>query len=192
MVLNSFYMADERENNEKQLLESAIRGEASAFGLLYDKYQPNIFRFIFLKVSRREEAEDLTHQVFLNAWQNIEAFEDQGLPLSSWLYKIARNKVIDYYRTKKSIASIENVPEDYFETSQDGGMEQIGNKIETEGIYKALKKLSAEYQEIIIMRFVEELSPREISKITGKKSGAIRVLQFRALRRLKKILEENE
>ncbi len=185
-------MADERENNEKQLLESAIRGEASAFGLLYDKYQPNIFRFIFLKVSRREEAEDLTHQVFLNAWQNIEAFEDQGLPLSSWLYKIARNKVIDYYRTKKSIASIENVPEDYFETSQDGGMEQIGNKIETEGIYKALKKLSAEYQEIIIMRFVEELSPREISKITGKKSGAIRVLQFRALRRLKKILEENE
>ncbi len=185
-------MADERNDNEKQLLESAIRGEASAFGLLYDKYQPNIFRFIFLKVSRREEAEDLTHQVFLNAWQNIEAFEDQGLPLSSWLYKIARNKVIDYYRTKKSITSIENVSEDYFETSRDGGMETIGNKIEVEEIYRALKKLSPEYQEIIIMRFVEELSPREIAKITGKKNGAIRVLQFRALRRLKKILEKNE
>lgn len=182
-------MTDERNNNEKQLLESAIQGEASAFGLLYDKYQPSIFRFIFLKVSQREEAEDLTHQVFLSAWQNIETFQDQGLPLSSWLYKIARNKVIDYYRTKKQITSLDDNPDENFGIVTESDLEEIGNKMEVEDIYKALKQLPPDYQEIIIMRFIEGLSPKEISDITRRNRGAVRVLQFRALRQLKKILE---
>jgi RNA polymerase sigma-70 factor (ECF subfamily) len=182
-------MTDERTDNEKQLLDSAIRGEASAFGLLYDKYQPKLFRFIFLKVSQREEAEDLTHQVFLSAWQNIETFEDQGLPLSSWLYKIARNKVIDFYRTKKQITSIESIPDEILSISTEN---QLDTKIGVETVYKALQKLPSDYQEIILMRFIEGLSPTEISKITGKNNGAVRVLQFRALRQLKKSLEQYE
>jgi RNA polymerase sigma-70 factor (ECF subfamily) len=185
-------MSDERNDNEKDLLESAIRGEASAFGLLYDKYQPKLFRFIFLKVSQREEAEDLTHQVFLSAWRNIETFQDQGLPLSSWLYKIARNKVIDYYRTRKQITSIEDVPEEILVLSHDSGSKELENKMEVEAVYKALGKLSSDYQEIILMRFVEGLSPKEISQITGRNRGAVRVLQFRALRQLRRTLEKNE
>jgi RNA polymerase sigma-70 factor (ECF subfamily) len=179
----------ERNNNEKKLLESAIQGEASAFGLLYDKYQPSIFRFIFLKVSQREEAEDLTHQAFLSAWQNIETFQDQGLPLSSWLYKIARNKVIDYYRTRKQIINLDDTPEEILAVATENSLKEIENKMEIEGVYKALKQLPPDYQEIIIMRFVEGLSPKEVSEITGRNHGAVRVLQFRALRQLKKILE---
>jgi RNA polymerase sigma-70 factor (ECF subfamily) len=182
-------MTDGRNNNEKKLLESAIQGEASAFGLLYDKYQPSIFRFIFLKVSQREEAEDLTHQVFLSAWQNIEAFQDQGLPLSSWLYKIARNKVIDHYRTRKPVISLDNTPDEKLAIATESSLREIENRMEIEGVYKALKQLPTDYQEIIVMRFVEGLSPKEVSEITGRNHGAVRVLQFRALRQLKKILE---
>lgn len=185
-------MKDGRNDNEKELLESAIRGEASSFGLLYDKYQPRIFRFIFLKVSQREEAEDLTHQVFLSAWQNIETFEDQGLPLTSWLYKIARNKVIDHYRTKKQVTSIDSIPDEILSITTESSENELESKMGIEAVYKALRQLPSDYQEIILMRFVEELTPSEISKITGKNNGAVRVLQFRALRQLKKVLEKYE
>jgi RNA polymerase sigma-70 factor (ECF subfamily) len=187
-------MKDERTEieNEKEILERAIRGEASAFGLLYNKYQPKLFRFIFLKVSQREEAEDLTHQVFLNAWQNIESFKDEGLPLSSWLYKIARNKVIDFYRTRKQISSIESIPDEILALSTKSSEEEISQKIQLESVYKALKKLPLDYQEVILMRFVEGLTPREIAKITGKNYGAVRVTQFRALKQLKNELKNYE
>jgi len=185
-------MKDERDDNEKEIIERAIKGEASAFGLLYNKYQPKLFRFILLKVSQREEAEDLTHQVFLSAWQNIKFFENQGLPISSWLYKIARNKIIDFYRTRKEINSIEDIPDEILALSTKSGEEEISQKIELETIYKALKKLPSDYQEIILMRFVEGLSYKEISQITGKSNGAIRVNQFRAIRQLKKELKKYE
>lgn len=182
----------EREiENEKNVLERAIRGESSAFGLLYDKYQPKIFRFIFLKVSNREEAEDLTHQVFLSAWQNIGRFKDEGLPLSSWLYAIARNRVIDFYRTKKRTESIDENTDDVLTLATATLEDDVIHKIDLESVYKALKSLPSEYQEIVIMRFVEGLNPSEISKATGKNQGAIRVIQFRALQKLKKMLNHN-
>lgn len=185
-------MKDERIDNERDLLERAIRGEASAFGLLYDKYQPKLFRFIFLKVSQREEAEDLTHQAFLSAWQNIEMFQDQGLPLASWLYKIARNKVIDFYRTRKQITSIDDTPDEVLALATKSGEDEVSDKLEMETVFKTLKQLPSDYQEVILMRFVEGLSPKEIAHITGKNHGAVRVLQFRALRQLKKELEKYE
>ncbi|MFA6136281.1 MAG: sigma-70 family RNA polymerase sigma factor [Candidatus Paceibacterota bacterium] len=179
-----------KKENEKDLAERAIMGEAPAFGLLYDRYQPGIFRFIYLKVGHREEAEDLTHQVFLSAWQNINSFKDQGLPISSWLYRIARNKVIDHYRTKKNLIDIEKVTEEVVVEEKAG--EETIKKMEIEVVYQSLSKLTPDQQEIIILRFVEELSYEEISKIIGKNQGAIRVLQFRAIRKLKKMIGKKE
>ena len=85
-------------DGEQSYVNSAIRGDSSAFGVLYDHYQPMIYRFVAVKVGRREEAEDITHQVFLSAWQNIKRYEHRGHPFSSWLYRIARNQVVDHYR----------------------------------------------------------------------------------------------
>ena len=95
-------------DGEEKILTLAIRGKASAFGSLYDHYQPRIYRFVAIKVGRREEAEDLTHQVFLNAWQNIGNYKDLGHPFSSWLYKIARNQIADYYRARRGTGRIGN------------------------------------------------------------------------------------
>src|ERR1700677_3343750 len=84
----TFHMID----GEEKLIQEAVRGDSSAFGLLYDHYQPMIYRFVAVKVGRREEAEDITHQVFMNAWQNIASYRHRGHPFSSWLYRIARNQ----------------------------------------------------------------------------------------------------
>src|SRR5271155_3376369 len=94
-------------DGEEKLIKDAVRGDSSAFGLLYDHYQPMIYRFVVVKVGRREEAEDITHQVFMNAWQNVNDYRHRGYPFSSWLYRIARNQVIDHYRSKRETVSLE-------------------------------------------------------------------------------------
>jgi len=177
----------DRNEKEKGLIGKAIEGEASAFGLLYDKYQPKIYRFILLKVSRREEAEDLTHQVFLSAWKHVEQFQDKGFPFSSWLFRIARNKVIDYYRTKKTSVPLDEIPEEIAKIAQSDGFDALADKMELERIYLLLQFLTDLQQEIILLRFVEGLSYKEIASITGKNSGAVRVLQHRAIKKLKQL-----
>ncbi|PIR44265.1 hypothetical protein COV23_00820 [Candidatus Wolfebacteria bacterium CG10_big_fil_rev_8_21_14_0_10_31_9] len=175
------------DGDEKSIIKSAIDGEASAFGSLYDKYHSKIYRFIYLKVSHREEAEDLAHQVFLNAWQNISKYKFQGLPFSSWLYQIARNQVIDHYRTKKVTVNLEIIEEIFI--SDYSVDKEVGSILELETARKAILKLNQEQQDIIIMRFVEDLSPKEISQTLGKPESTIRVLQHRAIQNLKKILK---
>ena len=174
-------------DGEKNIIEKAIKGEASAFGLLYDYYQPLIYRFIYLKVSHREEAEDLTHQVFLSAWQNIEQYAFRGFPFSSWLYRIARNQVIDYYRVKKPTITIERI-----EIRIDNpGVEKLDTALDLEKVSKAILQLKPEQQDVILMRFVEDLSPKEVALAMNKTSTAVRLLQHRAIKNLKKILERD-
>jgi len=78
---------------EESLIQKAKEGDGNAFGELYDAYQPRIYRFVFLKTGGKQDAEDITHQVFLSAWQNMGKYEFQGFPFSSWLYRIASNAV---------------------------------------------------------------------------------------------------
>jgi RNA polymerase sigma-70 factor (ECF subfamily) len=182
-------MVDGRIADEKELVDRAIQGESSAFGLLYDRYQPAIYRFIYLKVGHREEAEDLTHQVFLKAWENIERFRNEGLPISSWLYRIARNRIIDHYRTKKTTFEFDEAVDEALQHMEDIS-DAAGKKMALEEAYSALRTLPQEQQDIILMRFVEELTVPEIADILGKNQGTVRVLQHRALKSLKKALEK--
>ena len=177
-------------DGEIHIIKRAVRGDSSAFGLLYDHYQPKIYRFTLVKVSHREEAEDLTHQVFLNAWQNIESYRDLGFPFSSWLYRIARNHVTDYYRAKKPIASLEDadpekMPADH---SLHSG---LAEKLELERVKNAVRKLKPEYQDVIMLRFVEDLAVRDTALALDKSEGAVKVLQHRAIKELKKIVGGN-
>ena len=175
-------------DGEKRIIQRAKRGEASAFGLLYDRYQPQIYRFIFLKVSRREEAEDLTHQVFLQALQHIGEYEDVGFPFTSWLYRIARNEVIDHYRTKRQAISLDDVAPEYFATL-DRAMEDAERRMDVRRVTDALKQLKPEYQDVIIMRFIEDLSPKEIAVALQKSEGAVKLLQHRAVKQLQQLLK---
>lgn len=175
-------------NGEKNIIAGAIRGEPEFFGLLYDHYQPQIYRFIILKVGRREEAEDLTHQVFLSAWKKISGYEDMGHPFSSWLYQIARNQVIDHYRNKRPEVDLESNEAIALSSGVDEE-KALSLKIETEKVMTAIKLLSEDHQDVIIMRFVEELSVKETSEAMGKSEGAVKVMQHRAIKELKKLIK---
>ncbi|MEK7568140.1 MAG: sigma-70 family RNA polymerase sigma factor [Patescibacteria group bacterium] len=181
-ALYSFSMID----GEKDIIERAIKGEAEAFGLLYDSYQPQIYRFIYLKVSHREEAEDLTHQVFLNAWQKINNYAFRGFPFSSWLYQIARNQVIDHYRVKKIVINIEE--DDVADTKTETVADLIDKNLGVEKIRTIIGRLNPSHQDVIILRFIEDFSPKETAQILGRSETAVKLLQHRAIKNLKKIL----
>lgn len=175
---------------EQELVKKAQKGEAEAFGKLYDRHLPAIYRFILLKVGNEPDAQDICHQVFMNAWQNINGFRFQGFPFSSWLYKIARNAVIDHWRTRKVSVDIELVSENLLSDAPALG-ESVDRKLGLQLVWSGLKRLDEDYQSLLIMKFVDELSNKEIAEILGKSEGAIRVTQHRALKQLKKLLENN-
>lgn len=176
-------------DREQDIVHDATKGEASAFGLLYDHYQPQIYRFIVLKVGRREEAEDLTHQVFLSAWQNIRSYKQLGHPFSSWLYQIARNQIIDHYRTRKPDVDLEEISE----VAMVGPEAEIAaeERLQLEAVMRGMRRLKPEYQDIILLRFVEELSVRETAEAIKKSEGAVKLLQHRAVKQLKEILSKD-
>lgn len=182
MDQNSFYML----GDEQKLVKKAKDGEVEAFGLLYDYYLPKIYRFVLLKVSYREEAEDLTHQTFLKAWENISHYDFRGYSFGSWLYQIARNTTVDYYRRSRPKVSIEEIAELPFEG--DSLQASIDSKIEWKKLSEGIKKLKDIEQDVLIMRFVQDLPLKEVAEIIGKSEGAVKLIQHRAIKNLKTII----
>lgn len=171
---------------EPELIKKAKNRDPEAFGLLYDQYLPAIYRFILLKIGDKTTTEDLAHQVFLSAWQNIENYQTQGFPFSSWLYRIAHNAVIDYYRTEKKHFNLENIEE---AAASNNLEEKIDQEFELGLVKAAIKDLPEEQQSIIIMRFVEGLTNKEIAAALGKSEGSIKTAQHRSLKNIKKIID---
>ena len=178
-------------DGELNLIKQAQKGEKEPFGKLYDHYVAPIYRFIVLKVTGKDEAEDLTHEVFISAWQNLKNYKHQGFPFSSWLYQIARNKVIDHYRTQKQHASLDSLDENLFSVA--GVVENNLEKIlALDKVKLAITQLNQEQQDVIIMKFIEDLSNEEIANTMSKTEGAVRLLQHRAVNNLKEILWKND
>lgn len=176
---------------EEQLIQKARRGDQESFGALYDAYFPKIYRFIFLKVSSKTDAEDLSHQVFLNAWRNIGGYRSRGFPFSSWLYRIAHNAVIDFYRMRRDHIAIELVHQERFaeSTTTETELDQTTDLL---AVQEALGTLKSEEQSLLIMKFVDELSNKEIAEALGKTEGAVRVMQHRALKQLRQKLSHGQ
>lgn len=176
---------------EQSLIRRAQEGEGVCFGELYDHYIAPIYRFVLMKINNKAEAEDLTHEVFLSAWQNLKNYKPRGFPFSSWLYQIARNKVIDHYRTRKTHTSFENLDESALKII--GAVESEVEKIlDLDRVKLAISRLSPEQQDVVIMKFVEDFSNEEIANTLGKSEGAIRLLQHRAVNNLKAMLWKSE
>lgn len=175
---------------EKKYIEKAQKGDKEAFGLLYDHYLPPIFRFISFKTSSKDEAEDLTHEVFMSAWKNIGNYKYEGFPFSSWLYQIAKNQVIDSYRTAKKNLSLD-APEAILIKTNSVTEEKLDETMELNRVRDIISTLKPIHQEVILMRFVEELSHEEIADNLKKSPGAVRLIQHRALKELKSLYEKN-
>jgi len=161
-------------------------GDSGSFAELYDRYFDKIYRFIYYKTSHRENAEDLTSQTFAKALEKINSFKinDAGT-FSAWLYRIARNNIIDYYRTNHDHQDIEQT----FGLYQENDMEnKLNNQQELEKIQDKLDLLKPEQKEIIVMRVWNELSYKEISQIVGKSEASCKMTFSRAIRQLKTTL----
>src|SRR3989338_53376 len=172
---------------EEKLIKSIQGGETHLFCQLYDHYLPKIYRFVLLKVGQKEESEDIVHDVFINAWQNLGTYSSKGFPFSSWLYQIARNKVIDYYRLKKPTAHLEDLDDGFVKVaSNDEKLFDIN--LDLERVKSAIQKLTPEQQDVVIMKFVEDLTHQEIAAALNKSEGAVRLLQHRAINNLKNLL----
>ncbi|MCK5123070.1 MAG: RNA polymerase sigma factor [Candidatus Pacebacteria bacterium] len=183
---------------EKLILKKALAGKKEAFSEIYDFYVVRIFRFIYLKTSSRETAEDLASEVFLRYWKRIKkGMKDKRLSesiandkIKPFLYKISRNLIIDFYR-KKEVLTVE-INEEIKEKIKDQGKDilaEISAKQEVEEMMKALHKIKGEYREVIILRYIEELSITEVAEIMGKSGDSVRVLSHRAIKSLKRVVK---
>lgn len=176
--------------NERKILLSAQKGNVKAFEMIYEEYVPQIFRFIFLKTGNKEWAEDLTSETMIKFWRYLQTNEIRRDSASPILYRMARNLLTDAYR--KQVVTAVELDDATLETifcTQTTLLEKMMFKEEIKEVLNAVQRLKEEYREIIIMRFVEDLSNQEIAEITGKKVGTVRVLSHRALKSLITALE---
>lgn len=176
------------KSEEELLIQKAKSGDEEAFRALYDTYITPIYRFVFLKVQQRQDAEDITQHTFVSAWENIRTYEHRGFPFSSWLYRIAGNAVIDHFRTHRHTIDVDAVPEDFL-AHHDETESELDTSIEMKEVRIALQSLEPDQQNVIIMKFVEDLSNKEIAAALQKSEGAIRVIQHRALKQVKTIID---
>ena len=175
--------------------------DPDVYGKLYDIYVDQIYRFIYFKVGRKEEAEDLTADVFLKTWQYINEMGSEVIEnLRAFLYQTARNTVIDFYRSKdqKEFLALpqENGDDEKPQVEIIDAKQDIVEKIELasdlEEVKKSLQEIRDEYREVIVLRFVEEMSVKETAEILRKSEGAVRVLLHRAVAALKeKVAQKN-
>jgi RNA polymerase sigma-70 factor (ECF subfamily) len=167
--------------------------DPEAFAELYDLYIQRIYRFVFFKVSGHEEAEDITSEVFLKVWNHI----SEGKELKSFsglLYRVARNCIIDMYRAKSVRVHpllFSEIDEQSDPSDSGGAIEKIHASEEAKKIIAQIKKLKQEYQEILTLRYIDELTIDEIAEIVGKGKVAVRVTLHRAMKRLKIITQNN-
>jgi RNA polymerase sigma-70 factor (ECF subfamily) len=180
---------------EKLLLYKIKKNDKEAFVKAYDLYVDQLHRFIYFKVGSREEAEDLCSAVFLKTWNYIlESGLKDHKTLKALLYKIARNLIIDHYRKNKDKETISLDGDSGIQIidDQQSSVKIMELKTDLIVLETKLPELKDEYREVIILRFVNELSIKEIAEILDKPKGNIRVLIFRALKALKELLENDE
>lgn len=168
--------------DEIELIHKAQKGDSDAFGKLYDFYVKKIYNFVYYKTWHRETAEDLTSQTFFKALENIEKFNSEKGVFAGWLYQIARNNIIDHFRSFKPTSLIE----DAFDLKDDTDIPaDLETKLKMEKIRTGLALLSSEQREIVILRVWEGLSHKEIAEIMRKNEPAIKMNYSRAVAKLK-------
>jgi len=176
------------------LVERAQGGDAEAFGLIYDRYMDTVFRFIYFRVGSRPLAEDLTADTFLRALKRIGSFTWQGRDLGAWLVTIARNLVADHFKSGRyrlEVTTGDVLDADKAERGPEGSPEAaVVDHITNVELLRAVKQLNPEQQECIVLRFLHGFSVAETAQAMGKNEGAIKALQYRAVRALHRLLPE--
>ena len=182
---------DSQVKDEETLVRGLNSRDPEAWAILYEECFPKIYRYVFVRIRNQAEAEDLAEQVFLKAIESGHGFKWRGAPVSSWLFRIARNLVIDYWRTDKSKR---NQPiDEYIVNDKDDDPQDAAQKnSDIQRLIEAVGQLTRAQREVIELRFAGEMSTAEVARILGKSQGAVKVLQHNALAALRKRLDNFE
>jgi RNA polymerase sigma-70 factor, ECF subfamily len=162
--------------------------DPEAFAMIYDEYVDDIYSYIYSFTGNQQETEDLTAQTFFNALKSIKRFECQKMSFAAWLFKISRNLVISFWRKNKPIVSMIKV--DNLVCYEDNPECQIIQNEVALLINNEVKKLPKTQGEVIVLKFIHELSNKEIAKIIGRSVGAVEQLLYRAKQNLRKKMEQ--
>ncbi|MFH1087496.1 MAG: sigma-70 family RNA polymerase sigma factor [Chloroflexota bacterium] len=173
--------------HEEGLVRQAKDGSQEAFAQLYEKHFDQIYRYIYFRL-RQPEAEDLAQDVFIRAYQALPTYDWRGVPFTAWLYRIARNALIDHVRRRKKQASLSL---DEVRVSSGDNPELLAERnMEVAELLKAVEKLPDAQREVISLRFGAQYSIAEAARALGKSEGTIKSLQYNAVVSLRKMLKQ--
>jgi RNA polymerase sigma-70 factor (ECF subfamily) len=177
----------QKEEEIENLVIASQRGDSEAFGKLYDIFVDPLYRYAYYRAGAAE-AEDLIELVFLKSWENIKQYRPRERSFSSWIFRIAHNVVVDFYRSQRPQ---DELSENIIDHREEADSRALANRrFDNEVLGKAMLELKDRYRQIIILKFMNDLTNEEIGYITGRSQAALRILQFRALRKLRRILEQ--
>jgi len=180
-----------KELDEKELVELA-KDDKEAFGELYERYVQKIYNYIYYRTSNTHDAEDLTARVFFRAMSHIGNYVDKGVPFQAWLYRIAHNLVANWHRDqgrRKIIALDDYVAHSLKSEAPDRLAEELE---EQEQLMEAIHRLPEDRQQLLLLKFIDQLSNAEIGEIMGRTEGAIKSLYHRTLLALRDELQMQE
>jgi RNA polymerase sigma-70 factor (ECF subfamily) len=169
-----------------RLVAEAQRGNTEAFGRIFDEFAGPIYRFIASRVNRPSDAEDLTQLVFVKALEALPRYEARGIPFGGWLFRLARNAIIDQIRTRRDHLSL--VTAVTRETEEAGPEAMATLRDDLERVARALAGLTDDQREVVELRFFAGLSVYEVAAAMGRQEGTIRGLQFRAIAAMRRSL----
>jgi RNA polymerase sigma-70 factor (ECF subfamily) len=178
------------EISDDAIITKAVQGDQEAFGLLYERYVGRIFNYVYYRTGNHHDAEDLTARVFFRAIRSIGSYQDRGLPLSAWLYRIAHNLVANWHRDRSRRPEIllDEGLLPFHETEHPEAV--LLKNEEQERLLRIIQKLPPERQQLLILKFVEHLSNAEIGQIIGRTEGAVKSLYHRTLLSLRDDLDQ--
>lgn len=173
---------------EQDLVRRACHGNKDAFGQLYERTVDRVYRYVYFRVTDDETAEDLTSKVFLKAWEHLPHFRESSSPFIAWLYTIARNTVIDHYRTNRQETHLEEIVE--LPDRDPLPHERCEHDSDAQALRGALQRLTQPQRHVVTMKLIDGLSTDEIAARLRKSPGAVRALQMRGLQALARIVQK--
>lgn len=182
-------MPDEQLKDEV-ILRRASQGDREAFGMLYERYIDRIYNYVYYRTGNVHDAEDLTARVFQRAMNHIHNYTDRGVPFSAWLYRIAHNLVANWHRDRSRRQEIPLSDMPVLPSRGDHPEKTLVQGEAQESLLRLIRRLPAERQQLLILKFVEHLSNAEIGAIMGRSEGAVKSLYHRTLLALRDQLGE--
>lgn len=178
-----------KSHNDSELINRAQSGDANALAILHDRHWQAVFTYIYFRVSDQLTAEDLTADVFVRMVSAIDRYQDRGKTILPWLYTVARNLIADHYRKIDKQPSFLPLKENMV-TAQENPENLLSRQLGVDCLKQALHYLTAIQQQVIIGKFIEGRSNREVAELTDRTEGAIKSLQHRALAALRRAIEK--